>query len=296
MLDSLVGTRYPDATAFQQGLPQILNRIGFDQAEAVRLGSRIRVRPIPSGGYSIRPIFPEEKVVLTTMFGGNGMDYKAYRVGIHELGHAVEMLYTQDGATNHFLNDVPANGITEGVAELFAYRNAAGLGLTIDSSLQHHMQALATCWYLYEMGGQALTDIETWKWMYSHPKAGAAALRNAVLDISAKIWNTYYARIFGTKDQHILAIYNHFITGNLYLFNYFYSNIIMYQLYHAFPAGGLENRLRIACQEGNTLPELWMLHAVHQSISFRSLLDDVEQALVFFDAGTMKEARAAKTD
>lgn len=282
VLDSITKTKYPDPLAFQTDISQILINIGFPETDANHLGSRITVRPVPSGGYAMRPVLKDDDVVFTTIFGKQGLDYKSYRVGLHELGHAVEMVYTSEEVDYPFLAGVPNNGITEGIAELLAYRNIEGLGLEIGSPKdQKHLQALAAYWYLVEMAGQALTDIETWKWMYAHPKASPEELREAVLSISEDIWNTYYAQVFHVRDQHILSIYNHFITGGLYLYNYFLSNLAMFQLYDAFDTD-ISEGLKKACAEGNTLPELWMERAVGESLSTEPILVATRNALVYF--------------
>jgi oligoendopeptidase F len=105
------------------------------------------------------------------------------------------------------------------------------------------------------------------------PDATPAMLQTAVLKISSDIWNQYYSPVFGgIRDQHILSIYNHFITGSLYLYNYFLGNIIMFQLYDKYMPDNLAGGLKKACSEGNTLPELWMQNAVNQGISLDPLL------------------------
>jgi oligoendopeptidase F len=109
--------------------------------------------------------------------------------------------------------------------------------------------------------------------MYAHPGATPEDLRTAVLNISGEIWNRYYSPVFGgIRDQHILSIYNHFITGSLYLFNYFLGNVIMFQLYDAFMPDNLAGGLKKACIQGKTLPGLWMENAVGQGLSLEPLL------------------------
>jgi hypothetical protein len=211
---------------------------------------------------------------MTTVFNAKGLDYKGYRIAMHELGHVVCGVYSTREIDHFLLADVPTGGITEGFAEMLAYKNMEGLGLARGTfGEQKELLSLASLWYMLDLGGQSLTDIETWKWMYAHPGATAEELRTAVLDISAGIWNQYYSPVFGgIRDQHILSIYNHFITGSLYLYNYFLGNVIMFQLYDAFMPDNLAGGLRKACMEGNTLPELWMERACGTGISTEPLL------------------------
>lgn len=282
MLDSIVKARYPDAMALQDDLPAIYRRLGFSDDEADWLGNSIEVRAVVSGGYSGRPPLLGYKALITTAFGKDGLDYKGFRIAMHEVGHATEMLYTSKGVDYAILEGVPTAGITEGVAEYFAYRNMEALGLEDGASEEEkHLQALANLWYLVDMGGQALTEIKMWRWMYDNPDANPAEVKEAMLDLSGKVWNDYFAPVFGVEDQHILSIYNHMITGSYYLFNYFIGNVVMFQLYDDFTSAevGLAN----ACAEGRTLPDLWMQRAVGQDISIDPLLTAADDAIQYFN-------------
>lgn len=283
-LDSLTRFRYPSPVKLQKDLPAILMRMGFPREEAAFVGSRIVVRPVISGGYSSQPVLPGDSALMTTMFGMEGLDYKSYRVAMHELGHCVCGVYCTNDMDYFRLAGVPNGGITEGYAEMFAYKNIEGLGLApFNEAEKHNLLSLAAVWYLFEMGGQALTEIEVWKWMYAHPDAAPAEVRQAVLSISGNIWNTYFAEIFGgNRDRHILSIYNHFITGDLYLHNYFLSNIVMYQLYDTWHGADLAPGLRKISREGRTDTDRWMKNAVGSGLSLQSLLRDAKSAAVYF--------------
>jgi len=282
-LDSLTREKYPTVMDFQNDLPNILKRIGFPEKEANFLGNQITVRPVPSGGYTNSPPLPGDNALMTTMFLPEGLDYKSFRVAMHELGHAVEKLYTMEESEFPILRGVPANGITEGSAELLAYRNMQALGFNpLSQEEQKHLQALATLWYLLEMGGQALTDIRTWQWMYEHPDATPDELKDAVLGLTAEIWNTYFSPIFNVRDQHILSIYNHYITGSLYLYNYFYGNVVMYQMFDAFKEEGLASGLRRACSEGRTLPDLWLENATGKPVTIEPILNASREAITYY--------------
>ncbi len=281
MLDSITRARYPDPQALQNDLPSILVRMGFTEPEADYIGTHAVVRPIGAGGYSEQPPMRGDTALMTTVFNANGLDYKGYRIAMHELGHVVCGVYSTKDIDHFLLADVPTGGITEGFAEMLAYKNMEGLGLQKGSfDDQKDLLSLAALWYMVDLGGQSLTDIETWKWMYAHPQASPAELKSAVLNISSEIWNQYYAPVFGgIRDQHILAIYNHFITGSLYLYNYFLGNVIMFQLYDKYMPDNLASGLKSASAEGNTLPELWMEHAVGQPLSVEPLLKTARTAI-----------------
>ena len=288
MLDSITRLKYPDPVALQKDLPFILMRMGFRESEADYIGKHAIVRPIAAGGYSDQPPMRGDTALMTTVFNPHGLDFKAFRIAMHELGHVVCGVYTTKYIDHFNLGDVPTSGITEGIAELLAFKNTEGLELKQRSfEEQKEMLSLAALWYLVDIGGQSLTEIETWKWMYLHPKATASELQTAVMNISGEIWNKYYASIFGgIKDQHILSVYNHFITGSLYLFNYFVGDVVMFQLYHAYMPGNLGDGLKNACLEGQTLPELWMLHAVGKKISLKPLMETAQEAINKFGSIT----------
>lgn len=285
MLDSLTRARYPRPVDLQKDLPAILMRMGFSEKEANYIGNHAVVRPVSGGGYSDQPVMRGDTALMTTVFNARGLDYKGYRIAMHELGHVVCGIFSTREIDHFLLADVPTGGITEGFAEMLAYKNMEGLGLAMGSfEEKKELLALASLWYLLDLGGQSLTDIETWKWMYAHPRATPEELRNAVLKISGEIWNQYYSPVFGgIRDQHILSIYNHFITGSLYLYNYFLGNVIMFQLYDAFMPDNLADGLKMACMEGKTLPELWMAHAVGQNISLEPLLKVAREAVGKFE-------------
>ncbi|MBK7115531.1 MAG: hypothetical protein IPH71_05785 [Proteobacteria bacterium] len=48
------------------------------------------------------------------------------------------------------------------------------------------LDALDTFWGAYEIGGVALVDMQVWRWLYAHPDATPAQLREAVLGIAKR--------------------------------------------------------------------------------------------------------------
>lgn len=283
-LDSITRSRYPDPEALQHDLPGILERMGFPAEEAEYVGTRINVHAVVSGGYSSQPDVAGGKALVTTMFDKTGLDYKGYRVVMHELGHAVCGVYCTTDSENFLLAGVPTGGITEGMAEIFAYKNIEGLDLFPYSVEEKKLLlALATMWYMYEMGGNSLTDIMVWEWMYEHPDASVAELKRAVLDISAGIWNKYYSKTFGgKKDSHILSVYNHFTSGDLYLYNYYNGAIYSYLLAGSFNRNDLAGGLKKACSEGITMPGIWLEKAIGKDFSPDPLFDDARKAILNF--------------
>ena len=62
----------------------------------------------------------------------------------------------------------------------------------------------------------ALVDIAAWHWMYEHPDATQAQLREATLAIARSYWDKYYAPVLGKPGNPQLAIYSHIISQFLY--------------------------------------------------------------------------------
>ena len=46
----------------------------------------------------------------------------------------------------------------------------------------------------------ALVDMAVWHWMYEHPEATPAELREATLEIAREVWNRYFAPVLGDAD------------------------------------------------------------------------------------------------
>ena len=144
---------------------------------------------------------------------------------------------------------------------------------------EKYIQALANLWYLYEMGGMALTDMRVWRWMYAHPLADAAQLQAATLEIAREIWNAYFEPYFGDKDSPVLGLYSHMISGGLYLHSYFLGNTIMFQIYDFMLGRDFAAELDRMCRLGRLTPRLWMQRAVGSDISTVSLLQTASEAV-----------------
>jgi len=125
----------------------------------------------------------------------------------------------------------------------------------------------------------ALVDIGVWHWMYDNPKAKPEDLRQAVIDIAKKVWNTYYAPIFGVKDSSILAIYSHMISNGLYLPDYPLGKIIAFQVENYFKKRPLAKEMERMCAIGNLTPDMWMRKAIGQSISAQPMVHATQKAI-----------------
>jgi hypothetical protein len=278
-LDRVVRSKYPTVQAFGSELPRILERLGFTPERSSWLAGRIAVDPARGAGHAMGAVRREDKAHLRTRVPRGGMDYKGYNVALHELGHNVEQVFSLNGMDRWSLSGVPNNACTEAVAFVFQNRDLELLGLQTPSAETRRDQALATLWNTYEIGGVALVDMRVWRWMYAHPDATPADLREAVLAIAREVWNRWYAPVFGVPDSDILAIYSHMIVYALYLPDYPIGHIIAFQVARRLEQGDFGAELERITRQGRVTPDGWMRGAVGGPISAQALLDAAGEAL-----------------
>ncbi|HEX3126184.1 MAG TPA: hypothetical protein VH394_02545 [Thermoanaerobaculia bacterium] len=289
-LDQLVRSRYPTVKAFETELPRVLERLGFSPERSQWLADRIAVDPARGAGHAMGAVRREDKAHLRTRVPRGGMDYKGYNVALHELGHNVEQVFSLNGIDRWSLSGVPNNACTEAVAFVFQNRDLEVLGLQTPSADTRRAQALATLWNTYEIGGVALVDMRVWRWMYDHPEATPAELREATLAIAREVWNRWYAPVFGCRDSDILAIYSHMIVYALYLPDYPIGHIIAFQVARRLEEGDFGAELERVTRQGRLTPDGWMRGAVGGPISARALLDAAGEALS--ELGVVADQRA----
>ena len=124
------------------------------------------------------------------------MDYKGYNIAVHEMGHNVEQTFSLKDVDHWLLNGVPNTAFTEALAFVFQAKDLELLGSEHDSPTQDDaLRTLNDFWATYEIAGVALVDMAVWHWMYDHPNATPAELKDAVIKISKDIWNKYYAPV-----------------------------------------------------------------------------------------------------
>ncbi|HEY4564834.1 MAG TPA: hypothetical protein VIJ36_17755, partial [Thermoanaerobaculia bacterium] len=210
-LDRAARERYPDLTAFAARLPDLLERLGFTPERSRWLAERIAVDPARGAGHATEAQRRGDKAHLRTRVPAGGMDYKGYNVAMHELGHNVEQVFSLYGIDHWPLAGVPNTAATEAFAFVFQHRDLEMLGLRPFDAEARRKEALAILWNTYEIAGVSLVDMGVWSWMYGHPEATPAELREAALAIARDVWNRYFAPVFGVRDSDILAIYSHMI-------------------------------------------------------------------------------------
>jgi hypothetical protein len=279
-LDAITKAKYPTVAAFQDGLPAILTGLGFTPEKARWLAARIVVDPSRGAGHAMGAVRREDKAHLRTRIPAGGMLYKGYNIAIHELGHNVEQSFSLGEIDRWSMNGVPNNAVTEALAFVFQARDLEllGLGGAGDADRRNN-EALNDLWAAYEIGGVALVDMGVWRYMYAHPDATPAGLREATRSIARDIWNLYYAPLFQVKDIEILAVYSHMISNGLYLPDYPLGHIIAFQLNKQFRGRDFGAEFERVARQGRLTPDAWMRGAVGGPLSAQALLDDARAAM-----------------
>ena len=166
------------------------------------------------------------------------------------------------------------------MAFVFQARDLELLGLSgADDVERRRNAALNDLWSAYEIGGVALVDMGVWRYMYAHPDATPAQLREATLSIARDIWNRYYAPVFRVKDVELLAVYSHMISNGLYLPDYPLGHIIAFQLDKQFRDHEFGAEFERVSRLGRLSPEAWMQAAVGGPLSAQALLDEARSAM-----------------
>ncbi len=281
--------RYSDAQAFERDMPNLLQKLGFEKSDAEYIASKIVVENARGSGHAWGAQGRWEPSRLRTRIPADGMDYKGYNIAVHEFGHNVEQTLDLYDIDYYTLAGVPNTAFTEALAFIFQKRDLQLLGYPYQMD---DNTVLDIFWGAYEIMGVALVDLKTWQWLYNHPDATAAELRDATVQIAKDLWNKYYEPILGTHDSPILAIYSHMINSPLYLANYPFGHLIEFQLEEHLaksdtPKAFAEELYRIYTL-GRLTPDVWMQQAVGSSVSVQPLLKAVDDILQKEENGHMK--------
>ena len=279
-LDAIVRKRYPTAEAYKDDIPRLLRALGFAPATADMVASHIVVEPARGSGHAWQPQMRSESARLRTRVEKDGMNYKGYNIAVHEMGHNVEQVFSLYGIDHTLLRGVPDSAFTEALAFIFQRRDLQLLGLAKPTPESEASQALDDFWNAYEISGVALVDMAAWHWMYEHPQATPAQLREAVVAASKDVWNRYYAPIFGRKDVALLGIYSHLVDYDLYLPNYALGFMIASQVDERMrQAGAVGPEFERMAKFGSLAPDLWMINATGKPVGPEALLSAAARAL-----------------
>ncbi len=279
-LDEVVKKRYPTAEAYEKDMPTLLEGLGFSKARAAELASAIAVDPARGSGHAWGAGMRASKSRLRTRVGPSGMDYKGYNIAVHEMGHNVEQNISMREVDHTLLQGVPNTAFTEALAFVFQARDLELLGLASPSPESRALQVLDDFWSAAEIASVALVDMGVWHWMYEHPEATPAELREATMAIARDVWNTYWAPVIGTQDSLLLGVYSHMVARNLYLPDYPIGSLIAVQLEAQMAkAGDLGAEFTRMSAFGRVVPDLWMHNATGSPVSAEPLLASTREAL-----------------
>ena len=279
-LDALTRKRYPTPEAYAKDMPRLLRGLGFTPAKAKWLAERIVVDPARGSGHALQAARRGDLPHLRTRVAPGGMDYKGYNIAVHEMGHNVEQLFSLYEVDSTLLAGVPGNAFTEALAFVFQAHDLELLGLGKPSPADERLRVLNDFWQAWEISGVALLDIAVWHWMYEHPDATAAQLREATVGIARDLWNRYYAPVLGEKDSTLLGIYSHIIAPSfLYLPAYPLGRVIAFQLGEKLRGPNSGAVFERVASFGRVTPDFWMMHATSSPISAEPLLQATEAAL-----------------
>ncbi len=279
-LDEMVSKKYPTAQAFEKDIPNILVKLGFTKERADLIAANVTVDPARGSGHALGAAMRQAKAHLRTRVEKTGMNYKGYNIAVHELGHNVEQTFSLNLIDHYLLQGVPNAAFTEALAFVFQNKDLELLGLARPDARSEAMKTLNDFWGTYEIAGMSLVDMQTWHWLYEHPRAKPAELKEAQLRIARGVWNRYYAPVFKRRDVVLLAVYAHMIDYPLYLPNYPLGHMIAFQIEEQMEkAGKIGPEFERMATAGNIAPDLWMKRATGAPVGPDALLHATERAL-----------------
>ncbi len=279
-LDALTRKRYPTAEAFAKDIPRILQGLGFSAERAKFLAERIEVDASRGAGHAMQAMRRGDFPRLRTRVEKEGMNYKGYNIAVHELGHNVEQVFSLYNVDHTLLTGVPNNAFTEALAFVFQARDLELLGQGKPDEAAERERVLNDFWQTWEIAGVALVDVAVWHWMYEHPDATPAQLREATVGIAKDVWSRYYAPVLGGEGTPLLGIYSHMISYPLYLSDYPLGHLIAFQIEeHLKKKGPLGAEFERMASYGAVTPDVWMVHATGAPVSAEPLLRATEAAL-----------------
>ncbi len=265
----------------------------FPAERARYLAGKIVVDPARGSGHAWGAAMRGAMSHLRTRVGADGMDYKGYNIAVHELGHNVEQTVSLNEIDHTLLNGVPNTAFTEALAFVFQARDLELLGLAEPDATSQALQVLDDFWSAAEIAAVALVDMRVWHWMYEHPDASPAELKQATLNIAREVWNQYFAPVFGERDVILLAVYSHMINNRLYLPNYPIGSMIALQIEQQVDkAGDLGSEFERMSKIGRLTPDLWMKQATGAPVGPEAMLAAAGKALEQVQAAATPVAAA----
>ncbi len=279
VLDAKTQKKYPNASAFEADMKNMLMQLGWNQERAEFLSSKITVQAARGSGHALGAEIHDMFSYLRTRVPENGMNYKGYNIAVHEFGHNVEQTISLHSVPYYMMHGVPNTAFTEALAFIFQSRDLKLLTMQDPNPDKDALKTLDTFWSIYEIMGVSMVDMRLWKWLYANPNATAEELKNATINIANEVWNTYFAAVFGMNDEPILAIYSHMIAYPLYLSAYSFGHLIDFQIEQHLKGKDFAAEIERIYSLGRLTPQNWMVKATGSEISNAPILNAVDQAV-----------------
>ncbi len=278
-LNEKTQSKYPNAKALEADLGRMLKDLGWDNKRADFIASKVSVDDARGSGHAWGASMKDDNAHLRTRISGKGMDYKGYNIAVHEFGHNVEQTISLHDVDYYMINGVPNTAFTEALAFIFQKRDLQLLGINADNANKEYLDNLDLYWSVFEIMGVSMVDMKVWKWLYANPNATATELKESVVNIANEVWNKYYAEVYGTSNEPILAVYAHMIGSPLYLANYSFGHLIDFQIEQYLTGKNFSDEVDKIWSIGRVTPEIWMQKATNESISIAPMLVAAEEAL-----------------
>jgi hypothetical protein len=178
-------------------MPRILNNAGFSEADIQTMLQNIIIEPTTAEGVFYCDALKGSKGHLLVNIDDTGVSAASFRKALYDFGSLVSTMIASGAISNvetklsdYFMGSVPN--------EYFA----GGLGIYI---LEKN-NSMSSLRYLSMMlrAGMALTEIYIWEVWYGDISITTAVLRDEAQRIARDVWNKYFYRYFGAKDNYIL--------------------------------------------------------------------------------------------
>ena len=280
-MNAAVKSRFAHVKELEAKLPTVLRELGFSDQDADFLGTRIRVEVCKGAGHAMRPYLEGYGAWLRTSSLDHELGWDGFDTAMHELGHNLEQLCSTYFVSRPALRGVPNTACTEAFAFLYQSLAKRVLGLedAAAAERQFAVDSVATMLSACQIAGPSLLELRTWRWLYAHPEATPAALREEVLRIAADLWTRFYERDFGPDNYHILAAYQHMIAHPLYLPDYTLGHMMSHQIRSYMRGKHLASETKRITSLGCLTPDLWMRKAVGAPVSPAPLAQDAAEGL-----------------
>lgn len=279
-LDAMVKAKYPTPEALRNGLPELLLKLNFTPERAAFLKEHIVVQNGRGAGHAMGGAMRGQPSRMRIRFDSDGLLFNDFNVGMHELGHNVEQVYSLHLVDHNLLQGVPNTAFTEGLAMLLQGYDLELLGLAKPTPESAALTTLNDFWATCEIAVMGLCDMAVWHWMYDNPNATPAELKAATLSIARDLWNRFYAPVLGHRDCILPAVYSHMINNVLYVPDYPVGHLIAFQIEEQMKkAGAIGPEFERITKMGNVLPDQWMQHATGAPVGPEAMLKAAHRAL-----------------